>query len=164
MVRFLLLFVVFVLSGEYAYSQDFVVLSKPGVGKRFKIYVGDEFRFQLHGQGYFSNGQIVKLRNDSIFFSNTAIKLNDIRKVDIRDYNYHRMDPDFLAKASVFAGIGYFVVDQFNHTVVNQNGWDVDKDVVRTSAILIATGILVHKTKRRYFRVNKRNRIKLLTF
>lgn len=155
---------VFVLSGEYAYSQDFVVLSKLGVGKRFKIFIGDEFRFQLHNQDYFSKGQIVKLRNDSIFFSNTAVKLDDIRKVDIKDYNYHRMDPDFLAKASVLAGVGYFVVDQFNHTVVNQDGWNVDKDVVRTSAIFIAAGILVHKTKKRYFRVNKRNRIKLVTF
>lgn len=162
--RSLVLLMVFVLTSECAYSQDFVVLSKLGVGKRFKIFVGDEFRFQLHNQNYFSSGQIVKLKNDSIFFSNTAVKLDDIRKVDIREYNYHRMNPDFLAKASILAGIGYFFVDQFNHTVVNQNGWDIDKGVVQTSAIFIAAGILVHKTKRRFFKVNKHNRIKLVTF
>jgi hypothetical protein len=164
MIRFLVLLMVFVLTNECAYSQDFVVLSKQGVGKRFKIYVGDEFRFQLYNQNYFSKGLIVKLKNDSIFFSNTAVKLDDIRKVDIRDYNYHRMDPNFLAKASILAGLGYFFVDQFNHTVVNHDGWNVDKGVAQTSALLIATGILIHKTKKRYFRVNKCNKIRLVTF
>lgn len=164
MIRFLILLMVFVLTSEYSQSQDFVVLSKPGVGKRFKIYVGDEFRFQLNNQNYFSKAQIVKLGKDSIFFSNTAIRVDDIRRVDIRDFNLHRMDPNFLAKASVLAGLGYFFVDQFNHTVVKQDGWNVDKGVAQTSVLFMATGLLIHKTKRRYFRVNKRNKIKLVTF
>ena len=134
------------------------------MGKRFKIYEGDEIKFRLAEEKYFNIETIKKLQGDSIILQNSSIHIKDISKVDIRKYNQHRMNPDVLAGASVLAGAGYFIVDQFNHTVVKQRGWDVNGKVVRTSAILIAAGIIIHKTKRRYFKVNKNNKISVVTF
>ena len=134
------------------------------MGKRFKIYEGDEIKFRLEGEKHFNTEIIKKLKGDSVVLQNSSIHIKDISKVDIRKYNEHRMNPDILAGASVIAGAGYFIVDQFNHTVVKQRGWDVNGKVVRTSAILMATGIIIHKTKRRYFKVNKANKISIVTF
>jgi len=134
------------------------------MGKRFKIYEGDEIKFRLAEEKYFNIETIKKLQGDSIILQNSSIHIKDISKVDIRKYNQHRMNPDVLAGASVLAGAGYFIVDQFNHTVVKQRGWDVNGKVVRTSAILIDAGIIIHKTKRRYFKVNKNNKISVVTF
>ncbi|MEQ6121757.1 hypothetical protein [Reichenbachiella sp. MALMAid0571] len=139
-------------------------MSSPGMGKRFKIYEGDEIKFRLEGEKYFNVETIKKLNGDSVFLQNSVVNIKDISVVDIRKYNQHRMNPDVLAGASVLAGAGYFIVDQFNHTVVKQRGWNVNGKVVRTSAILIGVGIIIHKTKRRYFKVNKKNKISIVTF
>ena len=164
MLRFILLFFVITTVIDSCLSQDFLLMSSPGMGKRFKIYEGDEIKFLLEGEKHFNFETIKKLKGDSVILQNSSIHIKDISKVDIRKYNQHRMDPNVLAGASILAGVGYFTVDQFNHTVVKQRGWDVNRKVVRTSAILIATGILIHKTKRRYFKVNKANKISTVTF
>ena len=164
MLKFILLLFILSTYAESCLSQDFLLMSSPGMGKRFKIYEGDEIKFRLVGEKHFNNESIKKLQGDSVILQNSSIHVNDISKVDIRKCNQHRMNPDILAGASVIAGVGYFIVDQFNHTVVKQRGWDVNGKVVRTSAILIATGIIIHKTKRRYFKTNKNNKISIVTF
>ncbi len=101
-------------------GQDFLVLSGLGTGKRFKIYEGDEIRFKLRDAPHYNNGIIQDLKNDSIHFADSKVAVADIAVVDIKKYNYHRLNPDIPGNAAVYAGIGYLLVDQFNHTVVKQ--------------------------------------------
>ncbi|MFY0653696.1 MAG: hypothetical protein JXQ96_16750 [Cyclobacteriaceae bacterium] len=164
MTRILVLLITFIFYAHHVQAQDFLLLSKSGMKKRFKYYEGDEFKFRLKGEKHFNTKQILRLRNDSIFFNASSIAISEISKVDIRSVNKHWFDPDILAQMGIYAGVGYLLVDQFNHTVVRGDGWDVDKGVLKTSAILVTSGILIHKTKRRYFKVNGRNKIKIVTF
>lgn len=164
MFRVLISLVVMLFVFEESHGQDFLLLSKAGGGKRIKIYTGDDLRFRLDGERFFNDGKIKQLKNDSIHFENSAVHISSISKVDIRGYNKHRVNPDFLGNAAILAGSGYFFVDQFNHTVVKQRGWEVNGTVVRTSAIMIAAGILIKLSWRKYFRVRGENQIKMVTF
>lgn len=164
MFRVLISIVVISFIFKDSYGQDFLLLSKTGGSKRIKIYEGDDLRFRLDGERFFNIGKIKSLKNDSIHFENSAVHISSISKVDIRGYNMHRVNPDFLGNAGIFAGSGYFFVDQFNHTVVKQRGWKVNGTVVRTSAIMIVTGVLIKLSWRKYFKVKGKNQIKMVTF
>lgn len=164
MFRVLISLVVMLFVFKESHGQDFLLLSKTGGIKRIKIYEGDQLRFRLDGERFFNEGKIKQLKNDSIYFVNSAVHVSSISVVDIREYNQHRVSPNFLGNAGIFAGSGYFFVDQFNHTVVKQRGWEVNGTVVRTSAIMIAVGILIKLSWRKYFMVKGKNQITMVTF
>ena len=162
--RTLLLLLVLIFSCELVYSQDFLLLSRPGKKKRFKYYAGDELVFQLNRENHFNRAKIVGLTSDSVYFQNTGIKITEIQKVDIRDKNEHLWRPEVFSGAFMTAGVGYFTVHHFNQIIVKQRGLKIDGGVAKWSAYLIAASYLIHLSKLKYFRVNKRNKISVVTF
>ena len=143
-----------------ANAQDFLVLSRPGIKKNIKYYEGDEIIIKVKGSNHFQPQVIRDLKPDSVLFYGNFVHPDSIEVVDIRAIN----KPHKLGAASIIAGIGYLLVDQFNHTVVKARGWEVNETVLGTSAMLVGAGILIKKTKRRFFKVNKNNKIKVVTF
>ncbi len=69
----------FISVDSFAQLEPFLLLEKPGKGKRIRYFVGDEIEFKKWDEKQFFKGTIVEL-SDSSFFVNDMIeiKLNEV--------------------------------------------------------------------------------------
>ncbi|MDN5203001.1 hypothetical protein QQ008_16545 [Fulvivirgaceae bacterium BMA10] len=145
-------------------AQKFLLLSQRGAKKRVKINQGDVLRFKFKGDDRFYQDKIVNLAEGLIFLETTIINVKDVGVIDIRDHKDRSFNLPQYAAALPVAGVGYFLIDQVNNSIVDGNKLRIDEKVARTSGILIGLGFLIKWTERKYFKVNDRNRIQVIDF
>ena len=135
------------------YSQKFLVLEKMGTRKRIEYKIQQPITYQLKEESFYRTDVIEDLVDDVIVFQFGFFRLKDIIAVDIKAKQTNRADFSRHWLTLVVGGVGYFLVDQFNNIVINGNRGRIDERVLRTSAIITGTGVMM--------KVLKKNKVKL---
>lgn len=135
-------------------AQKFLVLEKMGSPKkRYQFYVGEKLEYQVKGERFFREDVITDLVDSVIVFDYGFYTFSKINAINIKGKKQVSFDPVRIGPYLIVAGIGLFLIDQFNNTIINGNKADIDKRLLRSSAIMAgAGGILM---------LLKRNKIKL---
>jgi hypothetical protein len=135
------------------YSQKFLVLEKMGTRKRIEYQLQQSITYQLKEESFFRTDVIEDLVDDVIVFQFGFFRIKDFQAVDIKVQQTNRADFSRHWLTLVVGGVGFFLVDQFNNTVINGNRVRIDEKVLRTSAIIAGTGVMM--------KVLKKNKVKL---
>ena len=116
-------------------QRQIVLVSGNEVVHRFKV--GDKFHTKLEGDKPEHWGFLVQIDEFSVITSQDTIDLRDIKKCLLPG----RPIINRLGKKLVTAGIGLFVIDQFNQTVIQNNDMSIDSGVAKASIGLTAVGL-----------------------
>lgn len=143
-------------------GHKYLMLERGRSLKKTRIYPGSTLRFKFEDDKHFYSGKIKDLRGDIIIFENSIIKVQEIARIDISGFKKQPSLLHGLAKKLPIAGAGYFLIDQFNRSVVNGQSLYVDRKVLRTSAIMVGMGLLLGFTVKKNVRIRGRNRLRIV--
>lgn len=138
-----------------SFAQEFLVLEKMGTKKRIEYYIDDPIVFQIQGEDNFNKDVILALTDSSIIFSSGKVQFADIGQIKPPVKAWMAVSGGTL----VVAGVGYFLIDQFNKLYVG-NGFYYDQKVMRTSIILTGAGVGLILLSKKKVKVKKNWRIR----
>ena len=156
---YLLLAIVFYMAETSAQGHKYLMLERGRSLKKIRIYPGATLRFKFEDDQHFYSGQIKDLFGDMIIFENSVIKVQEIAAIDISGLKNQSLLLHGLAKKLPIAGAGYFLIDQFNRSVVNGRSLYVDRKVLRTSVIMVGLGLLFDLTVKNTVKIKGKNRL-----
>ena len=159
---FLILSLTFHLHQTSAQGHKYLLLEKGASRKKIRIYPGSDITLRFHSEDRFYTRQIKYLSGELIFFENAVVKTTEIAEIDIRAHRQGSTLFVDLGKKLPIAGAGYFVIDNFNRTVVMNQPFNIDRKVVRTSSIMIGVGLLFILAEKKTFKVRGRNRLSIV--
>jgi hypothetical protein len=142
-----------------AQSPDMLILETLGKKKRTVYLAGEKIILKLKGDRKEFSGDIVE-------FYDSTIVVEGIY-VDIRDIHYVKTvhNEGFLSPGNgpklIVAGVGLFLIDQLNHTVIQGNEFRVPEGIAIVSGALIVTGAFWTSLKYRKFKPGKNRRIRI---
>lgn len=151
-VKVLFLLFSFIFSGFTTSAQSFLYLKKLGGSRSTKYLIGDEIKFQLKGDPYFTTGAIESFGTDYFVIFDTPVFIKDIARIDIRKKNVSwfsfRSSPNKLFIAGIFLPI----VDIGNQLITEKkNSVKVHKSIWLTSIGLVVSGIGLRIIAPKYF-------------
>jgi hypothetical protein len=118
------------------YAQKQLILLK-----REKVLLrlnpGDEFVISLKGEKRKMESYINNLFDTAVLVHRTLVPIHKIEKVYFKRTGLINLIGKFL----VVAGVGYFLIDQFNVIVVNGDEASLNDDVTTTSVALVGVGL-----------------------
>jgi hypothetical protein len=132
--------------GKKAYSPEF--------------NVGEEIRIKLVNERKHRKMKITGFYSDAIDFYGTKIKLTDIESVQV-EFTHGFFSPS-NGKKLVIAGLAYFMVDQFNNSIVQGNEARISEQVVITSTALVAFGSLWMMLRNKTIKLGRKNRLMII--
>lgn len=127
-------------------QKQLLVLKKEKVILR--LNPGDEFTYRLKGEKQVITSYVNNVFDTAVMAHQTVIAFHKIDRVFFKQSNYLNV----IGGLMVTAGVGYFVIDQVNETLVNRNQFNIDDRVANTSITLTAIGLplmLIHKKSQR---------------
>jgi hypothetical protein len=130
-------------------QRQIVLVSGNEVVHRFRV--GDKFHTKLEGDRNERWGFLVQINEFSVTTSQDTIDLRDIEKCLLPG----RPIINRLGKKLVTAGIGLFVIDQFNQAVIQGNDMSIDSGVAKASIVITAAGIPMLFIKKRWVKPGK---------
>ena len=145
-----------------AQGHKYLLLEKGASRKKIRIYPGSDIRLRFHGDDRFYLQQIKDLSEKFIFFENAVVKVTEVAEIDITNHKQGSNLFVDLGKKLPIAGTGYFLIDNFNRTVVMNQPFNIDEKVVRTSSIMVAAGLIFIFTDKKTFKVRGRNRLRVV--
>ena len=134
------------------------MLEKMGTKKRYEYHPNDQLQFQLIGEDFFRKDEIVALRDSTIIFAAAIVPLREIVQIKPPVTAWMAATGGTL----MVAGIGYFLIDTFNQTIVAGNGYSTDESVVRASAIMAGTGAALVIFSRKKVKIRNNWRIRMV--
>ncbi len=144
------------LSVNQVYGQDkYLVLEKMGRKKRIVFYPGDEITFKMKNSDLEITDAIVDLHDSLILFLNSYVRPKEIEYVKL-ERNVGLLSPSNGPKL-IIAGVGLFLIDQLNNSIIQGNELRINDDIVKTSLIMIVGGSIWTSFRYTKFR-NKGNR------
>ena len=143
-------------------AQDILVLMPKNKKKQILIKSGQMLRFRLKGEEHFNQEKITSLENGLIFLQTSIIKFEDIDAIDIRSYKTSKFNVNSYASSLPVAGVAYLLVDQFNQVIVDGNKFNISNKSLKLAGILIASGIIISKLKKKYFHLNSKNKLRII--
>lgn len=132
-----------------AEAQQYLVVKKRNKSKL--VYeTGDQLKFKVKGEKHWRKQLIVGFTEKGIRFHYFGIGLSDIEQIAIpvEDRNYG------IPNVLIHAGIGFFVIDQFNQTVVSGEEFDPNQSTVIVALAGVGAGCLWKFLKRRKFNID----------
>ena len=162
-IKYCLIFTfIFNLHHLYGQSHKYLLLERGRSLKKIRIYPGSLIRLRFRGDDHFYTEQIKDLSGNFIFFENAVVKVSEIAEIDITGYKDR--SPLFinLGKKLPLVGAGYFLIDNFNRSVVNSQPFEIDKKVARTSSVMAGVGFLFILFEKKTFKVKGRNRLRVV--
>jgi len=153
-----ILLLLFSITGLSATAQDYLVLEKMGTKKRYEYFPDDQLTFKIVDEEHFRKDRIVALSDSSILFASGRVPLKEIERIKPPASSWMAATGGTL----VIAGIGYYLIDTFNQTVIAGNKYSNDEAVLRTSLILAGTGagLILFSTKK--VKLNNNWRIRMV--
>ncbi len=131
----LIIFVVLLPFTQALSQRQLILLSGDKVVFRFKE--GNNFHSRLAGQKQEYWGFLVEINEFSVITSQDTIQLKEIRKVLLPGKTFvHKM-----GKTLVTVGVGLFVMDQFNNSVILKNKPSLEAKIWMPSVIMVAAGL-----------------------
>lgn len=130
-------------------AQQYLVVKKRN-NARLVFQSGDQLKFKVKGEKHWRRQLIIGFLENGIRFHYFDINLNDIEQIaiPIEDRNYG------IPNVLIYAGIGFFVIDQFNQTVVNEQELDPNQSTIIVALTGIGTGFLWKLLKRKKYSVD----------
>jgi hypothetical protein len=123
------------LSGSVLGQRQVILMAGDEVVHRFKK--GDSFRIKLVGDKTEHWGFLVEINEFSVITSQDTIDLREIRKVLLPGKPLaHKIGVTLIT-----VGVGLFVIDQLNYTLVQGNDPNIDSGIAKASITLVATGL-----------------------
>lgn len=138
-------------------QKQLVLLKRERVIMRFSP--GDEFIISLKGEKQKINSYINNLFDTAVLVHKTIVPLHKIDKVYFKRTGLVNLIGKFL----VVAGVGYFVIDQFNVIVVNGDEASLNDDVTTASVAMVAAGLPMALIKKKSQRVGGKYRLMMVT-
>jgi hypothetical protein len=148
---------VFSLLSIYTVSgQDkYLVLEKMGKKKRIVFYPGEEITFKMKNSDLEIMDRIEDVHDSLIIFVNTYVKPEEIDYIKI-ERTEGLLSPSNAPKLMI-AGVSLFLIDQLNYSVIQGNEYRFDRDILKTSVVLVVGGAIWKSFRYSKFR-NKGNR------
>jgi len=134
------------------------VLEKMGTKKRYEYYPNDQLHFQLIGEDFFRKDEIMALKDSTIIFAAAIVPLREIVQIKPPVTAWMAATGGTL----VVAGVGYYIIDTFNQTVVAGNGYSTDENVLKTSLVLAGSGAALILFSRKKVKVKNNWRIRMV--
>ena len=148
------LFITLLVSASAVRGQkQLVLLSREKVIVRFNP--GDEFIISLKGEKKKWETYINNLFDTAVMVHKTIVPLHKIDKIYFKQSGLINLIGKFL----VVGGVGYFVIDQFNTTVVQGDKASIDEGVATTSAVMVGIGLPMMLIKKKSQRIGGHYRL-----
>lgn len=142
--------------GVYAQKQ-LVLLKREKVILR--LNPGDEFVISLKGEKRKMESYINNLFDTAVLVHRTLVPIHKIDKVYFKRTGLVNLIGKFL----VVAGVGYFLIDQFNVIVVNGDEASLNDDVTNTSVALVGVGLPMALIKKKSQKLGGKYRLMTVT-
>lgn len=127
-------------------QKQLVLLKKEKVVLR--LYPGDDIVFKKKGRKTIWTSYVNNLADTAVVIHADTIPFRTIDRVYFKQTKFYNV----LGTALVIGGAGYFLIDQFNVTVVQGDKASLDKGVNRVSIPALVMGLplmLIHKKSQR---------------
>lgn len=157
--RFLLglLILLFSASASFAQLEPFLLLEKPGKGKRIRYYIGDEIEFKKWDEKDFYKGTIMQFSDSSFFVDKMVeVKLSEVEALADRSSveGVRKItNKSFLVIPAIFL---FSIAD---NTFNTGNNPVVGEEVYPVSAFFASVGLLGLLYKGRRYRLKNKWRI-----
>lgn len=115
---------------------------------RLRLHPGDEIVFRLKGSKRVRKSYVNNLYDTAVVAHEDVIPFHKIERLYFKHSNFRNT----LGTLFVIGGAGFFLIDQFNATVVEGDEPNLDDNVTKTSLGLLAVGLpmmLIHKNSQR---------------
>ena len=159
-INILLIILSFFVFENNGYSQKYLELRKASRLKYFSFYPGENIRFKMYEDEYFTNSVITGISDSTLNFNNIQIPVSKIEIIDIRNKTSNMTKSLGLLISG--GSLAYFAIDFINLSLVQKANY---KDVINNKTLIncsigIGIGVFVRLfAKKKYFKRNKLNRI-----
>jgi hypothetical protein len=135
MLKLILGIAIWLIFASVCAQRQVILLAGDEVVHRFKK--GDTFRSILKGNKTEHWGFLVEINEFSVITSRDTIDLREIKKILLPGKPLaHR-----IGSTLVKVGVGLFVIDQLNYTLIQGNDPGIDSGIAKTSIALVASGL-----------------------
>lgn len=141
-----------------SFTQDYLVLEKLGTKKRYEYYPGDPITFRIKGKS-FRRDKIKALTDSSLIFNGGNVAFKLIESISLKE---HKQWMAGIGSALITAGAGYFLIDQFNNSIIQGNRLSTNDQVVKISLILVASGTTLMLLSKKHVNTTKNWRLRLV--
>lgn len=138
-------------------QNKLVLLKKDRVVYRFEE--GEYIRFKRKDEEGFRRGVITGIHPNFFRIETDTTYTYDIAKIDLRGKNYTGFKIAPIGRGIIFAGVGLFLIDIFNTTVILDDSYTVDNSVTPVALAFIGTGALMQLVNNNYFKVGRRKKV-----
>jgi hypothetical protein len=139
-----------------AFGQIHLAVKDRAGKKREVFYLSERLVFRLKNDATVYEGTITSIdaKKNEIQIGTASVNLQDIAVLYSQKERRDRYSGKLLS-----AGILYPLVDQFNHVVIRDNEFGLNRGVVIASGALIASGLAIKLLKRKKYRLKNRFRL-----
>lgn len=152
-ITYCLLFALIFSAFDSAAQRQLVLLKKEKV--LLRLNPGDEMIVSLRGEKRKLYSYVNNLYDTAVVLHKTVVPLHQIDRVYFSRTSFMNLIGKFL----VVAGVGYFVIDQFNVIVVEGEDASLNDDVTKVSAALVGVGLPMALIKKKSQRIHGRYRL-----
>lgn len=138
--------------GVYAQKQ-LVLLKREKV--LLRLNPGDEFVISLKGEKRKMESYVNNLFDTAVLVHRTLVPISKIDKVYFKRTGLVNLIGKFL----IVAGLGYFLIDQFNVIVVNGDEASLNDDVTAASVAMVGAGLPMALIKKKSQRLGGKYRL-----
>ena len=122
--------------------------------------IGDKITFKRNGEKGYLTDQITGFYEDGFQFRGIKINLDEVERVKVV-FSHGFFSPS-NGKKVIIAGLGLFLIDQVNHTVVQGNEARISQNVTITAAALVAFGTFWMSLRHRNIKMGGKNRMHII--
>jgi len=140
------------------YSQNILILDKPGKVNRIRYYTGDLIHLKTHDREKLY-GEIEIIKDSSFVVNRQEIKLSEVKY--IQNTKRHK-GWDFLSGVSLTAGLGYFILDSGNKLINGEGREIANSRMVVTTSIFMGVFLVSNRIANRKYRINKNRKLKII--
>ena len=154
----LTIFLLFISCGLVV-GQQKLIISKSFQSKKYEFSEGEQIRFKLSGERYWSKAYILGLAGSKIRFHYNTIDIHEISEVDVRG----KRQKGFVHKLSYMAiigGLGFGALDQANRSLVLKEP-GVDEVALGIAVAMVKGGLLLTLIKRRKVKIGKKFKLRI---
>lgn len=139
------------------------LLLKRGFNQKSQIrfYPGEDFTYKSKKIGYFVTDRIVNLDTEYLYLTENILNPSDILEIEIRRKDPRNRRLNNLNSLSLGAGTMAIALEGIN-SLYQQRKLQFSPGLIRTSAILLGTGVGLLPLRYKTFSVSDRNKLQLV--
>jgi hypothetical protein len=159
--RVIFQFIFLVVLVNYSFAQPQLALLKgDNVITRFEE--GEYIRFQRKGDEGFIRAIIIGIHPGYFIVGEDTIYTYDVAKIDLRKKGVTNFKLASLGKGLMTAGVGLFIIDLFNTTVIRDKSYEIDNSITSASLVLVGVGALMQVVNNNYFKIGRNKKVATL--